>query len=81
MIFMAWPLLVILIVLLDDDLLGAPLVDFSSQPELVPSDWESDESKNTVWKSGVDKTSGTYLLENVVEISAQWEKYRRKVRN
>ena len=45
MIFMAWPLLVILIVLLEDDLLGVQEFDFSSQPELVPSDWESDESK------------------------------------
>ena len=45
MIFMAWPLLVILIVLLEDDLLGVQEFDFSSQPELVPSDWESDESE------------------------------------
>ena len=43
---MAWPLLVILIVLFDDDdLLGVVVEeDFSSQPELVPSDWESEES-------------------------------------
>ena len=35
----------ILIVLLEDDLLGVQEFDFSSQPELVPSDWESDESE------------------------------------
>lgn len=43
MIFMVWPLviLMLLLLLLDDDLLEG---DFSSLPELVPSDCESDES-------------------------------------
>ena len=54
-IFMLWPILVILMVLLfvvvDDDLLEGmadvpelEVLDFSSLPELVPSDWESEES-------------------------------------
>ena len=46
-IFILWPLLVILMVLFNDLLEGnvlEVLVDFSSPPELVPSDWESDES-------------------------------------
>ena len=51
-IFILWPLLVILMVLFNDLLEGNDLevlVDFSSPPELVPSDWESDESgKNNV---------------------------------